>query len=105
MIPAGDLNTRLNIEQRSSSQDELGQPIETWTLVAAVWGSVRHLSGVAAIKSGADGSTVKASFRIRYMAGINSGMRITLDSVKYNIVAVLPNKADRYIDLVAEVSE
>lgn len=105
MIAASDLNTRVNIEQRTSSQDELGQPIETWSLVAAVWGSVRHLSGVAAIKSGADGSTVKASFRIRYMAGIDSGMRVTVDGKHYNIVAILPNKAERYIDLVAEVIE
>ena len=105
MISAADLNTRLNIEQRTSSQDELGQPIETWSLVAAVWGSVRHLSGVAAIKSGADGSTVKASFRIRYMAGIDSGMRVTVDGKHYNIVAILPNRAERYIDLVAEVIE
>lgn len=105
MIYAADLNTRLNIEQRTSSQDELGQPVESWSLVAAVWGSVRHLSGVAAIKSGADGSTVKASFRIRYMAGIDSGMRVTVDGKHYNIVAILPNKAERYIDLVAEVVE
>lgn len=105
MISAADLNTRLNIEQRTSSQDELGQPVETWSLVAAVWGSVRHLSGVAAIKSGADTSTVKASFRIRYMAGIDSGMRVTVDGKHYNIVSILPNKAERYIDLVAEVVE
>ena len=105
MFQAGKLNTRLNIERRTSSQDELGQPVETWSLVAAVWGSVRHLSGVAAIKSGADGSTVKASFRIRYMAGIDSGMRVTVDGKHYNIVAILPNKAERYIDLVAEVIE
>ena len=104
MISAADLNTRLNIEQRTSSQDELGQPVVTWSLVAAVWGSVRHLSGVAAIKSGADTSTVKASFRIRYMAGIDSGMRVTVDGKHYNIVSILPNKAERYIDLVCEVT-
>jgi len=31
-------------------------------------------------------------------------MRLTVDGNHYNIVAILPNRAERYIDLVCEVS-
>ena len=105
MQSAGKLTERISIEQRTAAQDEVGQPIETWSLVAAVWASVRHPSGVAAIKADADVSTVKASFRIRYMTGIDAGMRIAHGATQYDIQAVLPNRAERYIDLVCEVTK
>lgn len=104
MISAGKLNQRINIEQHTTTQDAVGQPVESWTLVAAVWASVRFPSGLSAIKGDADVSTVKASFRIRYMAVVDSGMRIAYDGLNYDIRAVLPNKAEGYTDLVCEVT-
>ena len=103
MLPAAKFDRRINIEQRSDTQDAIGQPVETWSLVAAVWANIKHLSGAQAIKAGADASSVKASIRIRYMAGIDAGMRIVADGVHYNIGALLPNKSAGYIDLVVEV--
>ena len=96
------LNHRINIEQRSAGEDELGQPVETWTLVAAVWANVRHLSGVSAIKAGADVSLVQASIRIRHRSGINDGMRIMHDGQQYDIKAVLQDGKRQYLDLVCQ---
>ena len=105
MISAADLNQRVNIEQRTGSQDELGQPIESWVLVAAVWASVKHVSGLSAIKGDADVSTVKASIRIRYLALLNAGMRVSHGSDIYDIKAVLPNRAEGFTDLVCEATK
>ena len=105
MISAADLNQRINIEQRTGSQDELGQPIESWVLVAAVWASVKHQSGLSAIKGDADVSTVKASIRIRYLALLNAGMRVSHGSDIYDIKAVLPNRAEGFTDLVCEATK
>ena len=105
MISAADLNQRVNIEQRSGAQDELGQPIETWALVAAVWASVKHQSGLSAIKGDADVSTVKASIRIRYRTGIDAGMRVVCGSEIYDIRAILPNRAEGFADLVCEATK
>ena len=105
MISAADLNQRVNIEQRTSSQDELGQPIESWVLVAAVWASVKHVSGLSAIKGDADVSTVKASIRIRYLALLNAGMRVSHGSDIYDIRAFLPNRAEGFTDLVCEATK
>ena len=105
MINAADLNQRVNIEQRSGAQDELGQPIETWAIVAAVWASVKHVSGLSAIKGDADVSTVKASIRIRYLALLNAGMRVSHGSDIYDIKAVLPNRAEGFTDLVCEATK
>ena len=105
MISAADLNQRVNIEQRNGSQDELGQPIETWAIVAAVWASVKHVSGLSAIKGDADVSTVKASIRIRYRTGIDAGMRVVCGSDIYDIRAILPNRAEGFADLVCEATK
>ena len=98
------MNRRCQLQSPSQSVDELGQPIPGWTDVAMVWASIRHLSGVEAIKADATVSTVKASIRIRWRPGLNAGMRVVHDAQVYSIEAVLPDAGGReFVDLVAEV--
>lgn len=104
MMQAGRLNRRCTLQAPGTTQDELGQPIPGWTDVATVWGDVRLRSGLESIKAGAVVSTVQASVRIRYRTGINAGMRVLVDSVPYEVLAVQPDVGGReYVDLVCEV--
>jgi SPP1 family predicted phage head-tail adaptor len=102
MLAAGTLKTRATIQQRGTAADALGQPVELWTTVAVVWANVRYPSGLAAVKADADLSVVKASIRLRYQAGIDAGMRVSAEGQLFNIIAVLHNRPDGYIDLVCE---
>ena len=103
-MQAGRLNRRCVIQTPSTATDELGQPIPGWTDVATVWADIRMKSGLEAIKAGAVVSTVQASIRIRYRAGINAGMRVVHNLTAYNITAVQPDVGGReFVDLVAEV--
>lgn len=103
MQRAGKLDKRIRIEQRGDTVDAVGQPVESWSLVAEVWANIRYPSGLSAIKAGADVSLVKASIRIRYRAGLDAGMRVTQGSDIFDIKAVLPNRAEGCIDLVCEL--
>ena len=104
MMQAGRLNRRCQLQSPSQSVDELGQPIPGWTDVATVWADIRLKSGLESIKAGAPVSTVQASIRIRYRAGINAGMRVVHNLQVYEILAVQPDVGGReYVDLVAEV--
>ena len=104
MMQAGRLNRRCTLQQPGTTTDALRQPIPGWTDVATVWGDVRLRSGLESIKAGASVSTVQASIRIRYRAGINAGMRIVHNLTAYNITAVQPDVGGReFVDLVAEV--
>ena len=104
MMQAGRLNRRCQLQSPSQSVDELGQPIPGWTDVATVWGDVRLRSGLESVKAGAVVSTVQASVRIRYRTGINAGMRVLVDSVPYEVLAVQPDVGGReYVDLVCQV--
>lgn len=101
----GLLNRRVVVEQQSTTQDDLGQPVLSWTTLATLWADIRHSSGVESIKADALTSTVRASIRVRYTRTITSGMRVTEDGITYNIVAVLPDMGGKeYTDLVCEVS-
>ncbi len=103
-MQAGRLSTRCVLQTPGTAQDELGQPIPGWTDVATVWGDIRLKSGLESIKAGAPVSTVQASIRVRYRAGINAGMRVVHNLQAFNITAVLPDAGAReYIDLVCEV--
>ena len=103
-MQAGRLNRRCQLQSPPQSVDELGQPIPGWTDVATVWASIRHLSGVEAIKADAVTSTVKASIRIRYRTGLNAGMRVVHGAQVYSIEAVMPDVGGReFVDLVTEV--
>ena len=103
-MQAGRLNRRVTLQSPSQSVDELGQPIPGWTDVATLWADIRMKSGLEAIKAGAPVSTVQASIRIRYRAGINAGMRVVHNLQVYEILAVQPDVGGReYVDLVCQV--
>lgn len=99
---AGKLNRRVTIEQRSSTVDAIGQPVETWTTVATVWADIRFQRGLESLRADSTTSIARASVRIRYRAGINAGMRVVQGSTTFNIIAVLPQGRE-WIDLSCEV--
>lgn len=102
MMRAGRLRTRVTIQQRTDTQNDIGELVPTWTTLAAVWADVIHNSGLEAIKAGAGASIVKASIRIRYRADVKPSMRVAKGADVYNILAVLPDQGREYCDLVCE---
>ena len=101
---AGPLNTRITVQQQSTAQDALGQPLTTWTTFATLWADVKQNSGISMIRADADMSVVRASIRVRYKAGITSAMRVLIGTDVYAIQAVLPDVSGKqYTDLVCQV--
>lgn len=104
MLAAGQLRNLIKLQSLASGSDDLGQPLDSWTDVATVWSNIRHMSGSEAIRAGMEGSTVKASIRIRHRAGVTAAMRVLYGSTVYKILAVLPDGGREFIDLVCEVN-
>jgi len=102
-MKAGLLRHRVTLQTLTVGQDEIGQPVTTWTDTAILWADVRYLSGLSAIKAGADVSLSKVSIRLRYRA-ISAGQRVLHDGKAYAIEAVLPEAKREYVDLVCEVA-
>jgi SPP1 family predicted phage head-tail adaptor len=64
-ILAGSLNTLVSLQRKTSGKDPLGQPIDTWTEYASVWGGVLMLTGKEVVTGGTQVATAACSIRIR----------------------------------------
>jgi len=99
------LDKRITIQQRVGTVDAVGQPVETWQDVAALWANIRHMKGMETIRAGAETSVVRASIRIRSRPGITNGMRVVWNNFVYQITAVLPQtdgERNQVTDLACE---
>lgn len=100
----GMLNRKVSIRQRGTAQDAAGQPVETWTEIAAPWANIRQRSGAEALRGDRDVSIVQTSIRIRRRTDVTAAMRVYHGTTVYEIKAVLDDAANRETtDLVCEV--
>lgn len=100
----GTLNSRVVVEQQSTTQDALGQPVLTWSTFATLWANIKHTSGIETIKADALTTVTKVSIQVRYRTDIKAAMRVVHGTDVYNIVSVLPDKeAKNFTNLVCEL--
>jgi SPP1 family predicted phage head-tail adaptor len=98
-------NVRGRLQSPQTAQDELGQPTGDWTEVATIWGDVRVMTGLEAIRGGAETGIAKVSLRIRARSGVTTGWRLVAGSTVYNFKSVPPFiSGAKFMDIVAEVS-
>ena len=102
-MSAGKRDKRVIIQSHSAEQAEDGQIVNTWANFATVWVSMKHMSGISAIKAGADTSIVKASIQMLKRTGINSGMRVLFGSKVYDIETVAPADDRIHLNLTCVV--
>lgn len=100
---AGKLKVRVAIQQKSSTQDSVGQPLEVWTTLATVWADVRNMRGLEVLKADMQMSRLLASIRIRYRTDVTPAMRVVHGNNIYQITAVSPDSNSKdYLDLICE---
>lgn len=87
-MQAGLLRHRVVIQQRSSSEDALGQQTLVWTDVATVSGHVEQLSGRELMTANAEHAEDTARVTIRYRAGVVEKMRLLFGATVYDITGV-----------------
>lgn len=73
---AGKLDTRIQIQVQSTTQDESGQPANTWVAFAYRWAGVEPLKGREYLAAGQKQGRVGIRFRMRWFAGLLPSMRI-----------------------------
>lgn len=88
---AGDLVTPVEIQRKETGQGPTGQPVQTWVTVHNTWADIRNISGLQAIKSGIELSSVRTSIRIRYEPDVTAGMRVKYENQVFDIEAVMPD--------------
>lgn len=100
-MKAATLRDRVTLQTLSEGTDEIGQPLTTWLDDAILWADVRYLSGMSAIKAGADVSLSKVSIRLR-ARDVSPAQRIKFGATVFAIQAVLPDAKRVFVDLVCQ---
>jgi SPP1 family predicted phage head-tail adaptor len=85
---AGSLRWRIAIEQSVSSQNTLGEPVQAWIKLTEVWAEKLDLIGREYFAAQQTLGESVTRFRMRYVAGIDSRMRVTCNGDVYNIISV-----------------
>ncbi len=70
IVSAGELDQRITIEQKSSTQAANGEPVTTWSPIAELWAKVRQITGREQIAAQQVQSPADARFVIRRRSGI-----------------------------------
>ncbi|MCW3151946.1 phage head closure protein [Achromobacter spanius] len=103
-MSAGKRNRLVELLRRSTERDEANELIDAWVVVGSAWASIRFISGVAAIKAGAEQEVTKASIRLTYRRNVEMGMRVRHGTDVYRVEVVLPDEEHRkHVDLVCRL--
>lgn len=102
---AGELRHRITLRIATVSQDDCGQPVQTWTDHATVWAAVEPLRGREYFESQQQQAEVTTRIRIRYRAKVSPVMRVKWGVRIYKIEAVIdPDERHQELQLMcAEV--
>lgn len=88
-MKTGKLRHKIIIQQSSVTVGSGGLATESWTSFATIYAAVEPLTGREFFEAAAKMPSVTTRFRIRYLAGVTPGMRISYDGKYYDITNVL----------------
>lgn len=86
---AGELRHRVTIQQKTTTQDTYGAPVETWAALATVWANVEALSGREFFDSQQTVAQADHRITIRYRSDVKPAMRVIYGTRTFDIQAVL----------------
>lgn len=89
---SGRLRHRLTVQTANISQNAFGEPVQTWTTLATVWGAVEPSRGAERQRALQVSATEEVKIVLRYSAtigGIKPDDRILYGSKVYDISAVM----------------
>jgi SPP1 family predicted phage head-tail adaptor len=94
-MKAGDLWTRVTIEEPTETRDSIGQVGITWATLCTRWANVMPLDDTESLKVRAIRETATHIVRLRYIPDLTLKHRITWRGKTLNIVSVLDKEAQQ----------
>ena len=91
---AGKLDQRVTVERFTSTQDELGQPIETWAPLFTCWAAVEPLTGREYLAAQAAVSEVTARIRMRFRPWMTAQDRVIHNGTIYQIESLIDVRSE-----------
>lgn len=100
----GDLRHKITIQTLTTSIGTNGFTTESWTNLKTVWAKAQGLFGREFFAAQQVNSKASCKFIIRYIANLDTSMRIAYEGKNYNILYIDDIKEEhKYIEMMAEV--
>ena len=93
-MKAGQLDQRVTVERYTSTQDELGQPIESWAPLFTCWAAVEPLTGREYLAAQAAVSEVTARIRMRFRPWMTAQDRVIHNGTIYMIESLIDVRSE-----------
>lgn len=88
-MQAGKLKHEILIQQQTTTQNNYGEPQNTWTTVFTCWANIKPLVGREFLDASRINSDLTHDVTIRYRDGVYPKMRISYDSRYFDIISVI----------------
>lgn len=100
-LTPGRFDQRVTFQERTSSTNDFGEDVPTWSDVAGmpVWARVEPLRGREFFQAGQMQASAEVRITVRHRAGLDERMRIVWRGVPHEIVAPPIDVGGRQIDL------
>ena len=99
---AGKLDRTIVIQRISTTIDNYGVPVESWTNFAFLRAELVTRSATEVIGAVGAMTDTSVTFRTRWLAGVSLADRITFDGATYNIKSIIEVGRRRALEIVVE---
>ena len=79
--------TRIQLQSATTTKSATGQPVDTWTTYATVYGSVQSLRGQAYYAAEQTANETVIELYIWYRSDVEPGHQAIIDGVTYEVAA------------------
>ena len=92
----------IDIESAAATENSLGEDVETWSTFATARAQIIPINGKEYFSANQEQSSVTHKITMRYLAGVNTKMRVNYGGRIFNIEAVINfQERNREIQIMA----
>ena len=92
---AGRMRQRIRIQAKTTTIDDLGEPVEAWADLAQAWAEKLALRQREFVAAGGEQQEVTVVYRIRWRIDVTVQMRVMDGATAYNIRQAIDESGQR----------
>lgn len=102
---AGRMDRRITIQNYTVQRDSWNHPRQTWTTLHTVWAHKREVVLREQTELQQRVGYTRTHFKIRYVSGIDTTMRVEYDNQHYYVIGVKELGRQEGLELITELRE
>jgi len=102
-VRAGRLRHKVVLQSRSNTQDDFGQPVESWTALGSIYAAIEPLSGRELMTRSGAAALASHKITIRHREGITPANRILFGVRLFDILLIVnPQEMNERLEMIVQ---